>query len=537
VHAKVELTFSNSVTMKLLFVLCALVAYSQVWAQDVSVSFSSPFSLRDKGLTQKEGQTFRVGDFYFCMETSSAGKREDVQAKQKVATYNINLYKFDSTMKLLDKVVIDGQGDLGPFGPNHVLFAGKLLIFFYKVSDLGDVRLQFSTVDPGTMAVSPAQELNLIAEKGNGLIDVKNSFELNRLGFGFNADSSKLMVVQSSTDIDVFCTAVIGQELTFGKPVISPLKSDLKDFVTGMVCLDDAGNKYFTYDYIEKNKRQHGIILQSAAGKDTWPDLQMPDGVTTEGLLWLRPSRDKSKVYFYGIAKGNLQMRYEVGVLMATIDVARFRLGNFEFFPYPEDMRENLRKMDFAERTHGNVEVKNTFYVSNELEDGTLALTGYPEDVEQGAPMSHLDGSSSQSSTVFAGPIINIFIKGRKASFGVIYRNQEMTDASMFIAVPYHDKLVCIYNDSEKSVGSNDLGVNGSRFTLKEVVLAVAVFRNDGTTLSRRKLADKQGRLTYFTNAQQELAGGNVLIPLGEDKLRGIRYFTDYEQWATVGIR
>jgi hypothetical protein len=523
--------------MKKILFICALVGTWQVRAQDVSITFSSPFSLRDKGLTQKEGNTFRAGDFYYCMETQSAGTQLDVQAKRKVAKYNVNLYKFDSTMKLLDKAAIDGQGGLGPFPPAHVLFAGKLLVFYYKVSDMGDVRLQFSAVDERTMAVSAAQELKLVPEKGAGLIDVKNSFDLDRLSIGFNADSTKLLVVLSGADIEVFCTTVIGQELTFGKPVILPWKSDLKDFVMGAICLDAAGNKYLTYDYVEKYKRHHGLILQSAAGKETWPDLQFPEGVTTAGLLWVRPSRDNSKVYVYGIAKGDMRMQYEVGVLLATVDVARFRLGNVKFFPYPEDLRENLHKMDYAERIHGDLEVKNAFYVSSELEDGTLALTGYPEDVEQSAHKSHVDGSTSLSSTVFAGPIINVFIKDGKGSFGVIYRSQELTNASMFIAAPYHNKLVCIYNDSEVNIGSDDSRVNGKKYGAKALVLAVAVLSSDGTIVSRKKLADKQGHLTCFIADQQPLPHRSFLMPLGQDNLSLIRYFTEYEQWAAISIQ
>jgi hypothetical protein len=523
--------------MKKILFITGLVAALQVQAQDVSITFSSPFSLRDKGLTQKEGNIFRAGAFYYCMETQSKGTQPDVRLKRNVAQHDVNLYKFDSTMKLLDKVAIDGKGDLGPFPPSHVIFAGKLVIFYYKVSDMGDIRLLFSAVDPVTMAVSGAQELNAIPGMNINSFDVKRSFDLDRLSIGFNADSTKLLVVQSGRDADMFYSAVIGKELTFSKAVISPVKAGLEDFAIGAVCLDVAGNKYFTYDYEEKHKSHHGLILQSAAGKDTWPDLQLPDGVTTEGLLWVRPSRDNSKVYVYGIAKGNMRMQYEVGVLMATVDVARFRLSNVKFFPYPDDLRANLHKMDYAERISGEIEVKNAFYVSNELEDGTLALTGYPEDVEQGAHMSHVDGSTTLYSTVFAGPIINVFIKDGKGRFAVIYRNQEMTNASMFIVAPYHSKLVCIYNDSEVNIGSDDPRVNGKKYGARGLVLAVAVLSSDGTIVSRKKLADKQGHLTYFTADQQPLPAESYLIPLGQDKLSLIRYFAEYEQWATVCIR
>jgi hypothetical protein len=67
--------------------------------------------------------------------------------------------------------------------------------------------------------------------------------------------------------------------------------------------------------------------------------------------------------------------------------------------------------------------------------------------------------------------------------------------------------------------------------------LAVAVLSSDGTIVSRKKLADKQGHLTCFTADQQSLPGGGYLIPLGQDKLSLIRNLAEYEQWGTVSVR
>jgi len=522
--------------MKWIFFLCSVLVSTLLYAQNVSVSYSSRFSLRDKGLTQKEGNTFRVGDYYFCVETDYKGMQLAYTARLKGVKYDVNVYKFDSTMKQVNKVALDGQWSLGPFPPVPAYFGGKLLVFYYKASDNGDIHVLFSAVDPGTMTISPVKELNVITEKNTGMFNIGKSFDLNRLSTALNVDSTKLLVVQSG-NTDVFFSVVINGDLSFGKPVISRVRGDLDDFRINSLCMDAAGNKYFTYDYIEDKKRHHGLMFQTAAGKDAWPELRIPDDVTNAGLLWVRASRDNSKVYVYGIAKGDMRMEREVGILEATVDVAKLRLSNVKFFPYPEDLLERLHKMDYAEKNHGNLVVKNAFYSSNELEDGTLALTGYPEDIEQSAPTSHVDGSMSQRTYVHAGPIINIFIKDGKANFGVIYRSQEMTNASMFIAAPYHNKLVCIYNDNEKSINSDDPHVNGKKYDLKELVLAVAVMGSDGTVISRKKLADKQGHLSFFTNDQQPLPAKGYLIPLGRDKVNLIRYFTEYEQWATVSIQ
>jgi hypothetical protein len=527
--------------MKRIIFWLGVLSTSLLQAQNVSVSYSNRFTLRDKGLTQKEGQSFRIGDYYFCVETDYKAMQLAYTARLKKVKYDVNIYKFDSTMKQTEKVAIDGQWSLGPFPPAPLYFSGKLLVFYYKVSENGDIHLLFSAVDPETMTVSAAKELNVFSEKNTGMFNIGKSFNLNTLSIAVNADSTKLLVVQSG-NTDEFSSTVINKDLSFGKPVISRVRGDLDDFKINALCMDVAGNKYLTYDYIEDRKRQHGLIIQRATGKVEWPELRLPDDVTNAGLLWLRPSRDNSKVFVYGIAKGDMRMEREVGVLAATVDVAKLRLSKVDFFPYPQTLRQNLRKMDYAEKHHGNLEVKNAFYVSNELEDGTLVLTGYPEDIERVESMSTMNNAMNNAMTnavtyVYAGPIINIFIKGGNANFGVIYRNQEMSNASMFIAAPYHNKLVCIYNDAEKSIATDDLRINGRKHDMKELVLAAAILNNDGTVISRKKVADKQGHLIFFTEDQKPLATERYLIPLGQDKANMFRYFTEYEEWATVSIQ
>ena len=119
---------------------------------------------------------------------------------------------------------------------------------------------------------------------------------------------------------------------------------------------------------------------------------------------------------------------------------------------------------------------------------------------------------------------------------GVVYRDQEMTAASAFIAVPYGDKLVCIYNDSEKSLGSDDLRVNGKQYRIGDMVLAYAVIGSDGTVISRKKVADKDGHLSFFTQYQQNIGDDNYLVPMCEYKMNAIRYYTEMKQWAKIKV-
>jgi hypothetical protein len=138
--------------------------------------------------------------------------------------------------------------------------------------------------------------------------------------------------------------------------------------------------------------------------------------------------------------------------------------------------------------------------------------------------------------TYYAGPILNLFIKEGKCRFGVVYRNQEMGHGSAPLIVPYGDKLVCIYSDSEKGLDSDKPEHTDKRRDAGELVLAVAVIGNDGSIISRKKLSDRPGSSVFMTNHQQSLTGNTYLVPVGHDRVNLARYYTEVEQWATVEV-
>jgi len=521
--------------MKQIFLACLWLTVFQSQAQTVNITFSNKFSLRDRGLTQKEGGTLRIGSSFYCMEMDYKGMQLAYTAKLDKVKYDVNIFKFDQDMKLVNKVALDGQWRLGPFPPQGVVFGGRILVFYYQVKESGSIQLMFSAVDPETLSVSPGKELYVISERNVGIFKLDRVFKSNKLRFEANPAGTKLIVSQSG-NTDEFCSIVIDTAMNFDKPVISRVKGDLDFFAIEQASLDNAGNRYFIYSYGEDRLYKFGIIVQNTDRKEAYLSFRTMQDALEAGMLWLKPSKDDTKMYVYGICTGE---KLDEGVLLTTVDAAKLKLGKPQVVPYPQDLREKLEKMDFAEKNHGNLSVKKAYYVCNELEDGTLALTGYPINTIRRDRTEMIGMNAGSTSTVvenYAGPIINIFLKDGKSSFGVIYRNQAMSNASGVVVIPYHDKLVCIYNDNEKSIVSDDLRVNGKKYDLSDLVIASAVVGSDGTVISRKKLADKEGHLCYFTDDQKPLSATSCIIPLGKDKFNAIRYYTEFEQWATVEV-
>src|SRR5450631_280564 len=120
-------------------------------AQNATLQFSEKFSLRDRGLTEKDGATFKAGDFYYCTETDYKGMQFAYTSKLEKIKYGINIYKYDKDMKELQKFSLEGGAfTFGPFPPKSVLFRGKILLFYYNVQAKGAIQLLYSVLDPET---------------------------------------------------------------------------------------------------------------------------------------------------------------------------------------------------------------------------------------------------------------------------------------------------------------------------------------------------------------------------------------------------
>ena len=186
--------------------------------------------------------------------------------------------------------------------------------------------------------------------------------------------------------------------------------------------------------------------------------------------------------------------------------------------------------MDYTQKHRDHLIIKDIFYRSNLLDDGTLVLTGFPTDRET----SILPSATVTNS--YGGPILNIFIKDEKSALGVIYRNQQLTQASSPVTIPYGNKLVCIYTDSEKGIASDDAHTSDKVKHEDDLILAMAVLNSDGTIASKKKLSDRAGDANFFTLFTQQSTPNQYMIPMGKNKVNLARYYTELERWATLDI-
>jgi hypothetical protein len=523
--------------MKQLLFICCLLTACLSQAQNVTLTLSKKFALRDPGMTDKDGSTFKLGEAYYSMEVDFKNMQLAYTAKLDKIKYGINLYKYDQDMKEVKKVVfLNKERELGPFEPKIVVFRQQLLLFYYKVAEDNSIRLLYAVIDPETLEAKDSKELYSISQKNVGLFKISGILEHNTLQFARNPDNTKLLVSQSGNINELF-SCVIDGDLQPGKKITSRPKGDMDNLSIRDCAWDNNENRYFAYNYTLDKKGKQGILVLDNKDKETYlPFTVSRDSEFDADPLSFKLSKDKARLYvFTTYGAGNNMAE---GLLLTTVtdEGSKPSIAKPLLFPYSPELREKLRKRDFADKSHGNIGVKDISYRCTELEDGALALTGYPLNIDQSDILGANAIPKGTITRIYAGPVINVLVKGGKANFGVLYRNQQYSKTGGFITHAYGDQLVIIYNDDKKNLESKDPSELERTADLSDLVLAEAVIGSDGNVISRKAIGDRVSNLNYLTGDFQRLPEQQYLFPLGRTRVNMVRYYNEIEQWVTLHI-
>ena len=545
--------------MKTPILVFFLMSVSFLHAQTTKVAFSQKFSIKDPRLTQKTGPTILAGDFYYMMEADHQSMSFSYSAKLSRIKYGINLFKYDADMKEVRKIALHGrEKQFGPFNPQMVLFNSKLLIFYYQVQEDNSIKLLLSVIDPETLNEIANKDLYTIAEKNVGIFTQEGLAEVEntRLNLCISPDGSKLLVVQPGNTNEIF-SSVINSAIAVGKPIISKTVN-LGGFHLQSSFIDNAENKYCSYTYVTGKFRKRGILVQNNKGqekymafdigqiplKDKEPDnnsfqeIQLVYNTSQtppeDNVLHFKASKDNATIYIYGNYYGNYM---DEGVLLNTVDAGQLTIGSSRLFPYQEDIKEKIFKMGFGSKNEGAYTVNKANYSFNELEDGTIALTGYPTYniyINNGPRGINGPQETIHIHEHHAGPVINIFIKSGNCHFSVLYRDLLDDGPGGCIAIAYKNSLVCIYNEIKKNVPVNE--TTNTTDKPNWMVLTQAVVNTDGSIVSQKEIAPNSPAGNYFTSACQAVSNNRYVIPIGRTRESMVKYYTELVQWVTLDI-
>jgi len=391
--------------MKKVLFACLLLQTFLLHAQDISVAMGPQFKLKDFDY-RKTSTADKMGDFFYGMKYTQKRAHFGFTVRLDDLKIGIELTKSDAGMNVIKSVAMqNGQADFGPFPPRVKIFGNRVLLFFYKVQPDGSIKLFVSDINNETLADAKAIDLYTFSQKNVGLFSLESAYESNKLDFCLTPDSTKMLVALSGTSNEIF-SCLIDDNLAITSSKVSVQKNNPNAVTINSAYIDKDGNRYFGYTYKLDKLLTSGVMINDSKGLDHYIPFSSAMPGSQGGDLLINGSNDNTKVYVYGGYKtGDLSK----GVFLTTVDAARLTINRPVLFPYPDDVMENLRKLDFAYKSHGEFGIENITYTFTDLENGAVALTGYPYYTKQSV------FTNSTASVSYAGPVMAVIFKGGKA--------------------------------------------------------------------------------------------------------------------------
>lgn len=507
---------------KIFFGLLALASLA-LSAQNVTASLSKEFELRATPVC-------KAGNSFYLMDIDRPGARLAIAMNLRKALHGLTVIKYDTAMNELKQGPLEeGKNVFGYFSSRLVSFNDRLLLFYYKLQDNDDMIMYVSQIDTGTLSVTNTAELRTFFK---GEVNYRASILSNLEDFQDalytepSPDGSKLLLMSMSAKPGKLFSCIIGKDGSITGKTLTSLP-DIKDFTPFSAYLDNEGNRYLSYNYMDK-ERTKGVYMQNVAGRESFQAYQ-PQQVYKPTDVTFKQLPHSRKVYLHANYYGEYLSE---GICLAALQPETLTIGPTQLFPYPEDFSKKLENGGFGEKKKGVYTVRNTGYQLLELADGTLAFVGTPSFANTG------NFSSGRSITVvFTGPLLYGMVSNGKAVFGMVPRRQLGSPADAVIPVVKGNELLCFYADATRNIEKPLRDEAPLVRDLSSLALAVCTINSEGVITGRKKILDNpEGKNSFSLINAVQLPGNRLIIPLYRDKNKMGEVVYIYRQLLTVNI-
>ena len=518
-------------------------------AQKVNVSLSNEFK------EQTDGLIVKLCNNYYNSQIIMGAPSLNFFKKLHSVGFGITIHKYDDKMQEVKKVDLDnGNKSFSPPESKLILFAKRLLLIHFKYSDDDVMKVLMSEVDTTTLTIKNTKEIYSYHQDNVGASRFPEATD-ERLYYAISPDNTKLMVAIGSNWLDNVFSIIISNDLTLSIKTVSK-KPNEKYFQIGKLCVDNDGNKYISYSYGKYKEYTTGILLQNNKGKDCFTTIETGLDEYKLSLVAFKSSSDNTKVYAF--ASYYKKKHENEGVVLATIDAQALKIKNAQTCPYPDDLLLRMHKLDFADKASGHYVLNDVDYDLFELSNGSISLVGVPHYTKTTSTYSAFNdpnhfagvdanatrnGNFVDDSRSYAGPVMGVFIAGKKTNFFMIPRSQYNTDKYLLfeyspVVIPYNNKLVCIYTDKEKNVEAPISDKVSSSQNSSDLILADAIVDSDGNIVSREKLVDcPKGRNSFFTSEARKITPNKISLPIGIINSNFTSFGKRFIQWVNLEVK
>ena len=487
--------------------------------------------------TTKSKSSFQDGNNIIQVESSGVNMLQ----LGYTATYNsekqaLKINKFDAGgNEIAVNKLENGEREFGPIPTVSIEFSKRILLFYFKYVDKDSMKLFVSEVDRGDLSLKNTQHLFSFRQENVGLFKLARALRRS-IVVKVSPDKSKLLVTVPGQKDELF-TCILGKDMNIIREKISPVKTK-GDIEIADIVLENSGNDIIVYgESISPANSQETVmakllLIQKADNTEQLFEFNTIDGDHKPYDIHFAVAKSNLKIYMFGNYEG---VAVKAGIWFTEIETDKLNINTPVSIPYPDDFKKRVHKLGFGDKRKGEYGILGVDYELVEFENGDIALCGNP--VSRDDRTSNFGNTHSGYVMYFGGPVFVCFINNDKKGnvFTMIPRNQNYCSGSKGVYIPYHDKLIVFYNDYAKNLREDILSDDvhqQSGAIVRELSLAYAIIKKDGTIESRKLMEEGLSRLNYYNTGDCNIISDKkLLIPSASVEKK-----TDIIKVATITI-
>jgi hypothetical protein len=432
------------------------------------------------------------------------GKKFERSFKVDDLEYSVTLYKKDAYQNLItEHELYKGERVFGPYQPLLRNINGTFYLVYSKVVDKDGIafKIYISELDTTTLDLKPETELFTVDEASLGKFKTGQDMRGSTSFFiETSPDKKRLLFLWSSGLTNTFFVHVTDSQLAtiFTKKQVT----DNGVITIKKALIDDAGNVWWSYladKYAAEGR--YSIAKMKSDGRVTEKKIDLKTDKTFDVYLTQTPD----KVIASGLVANNDWL--VIGAYSQSFDKTSMNNTPVVQKEVPAKLIQQFDNDGWALTRKNKYGMFGVGMFAHTLSDGSIAMIGHYQKREWG------------TRTVFeyAGSFFYVKIKKDDIVFARIPKlrvSAGSTIGSSFFSMPYKDKLLVFYDDSQKNLDRNieDNPARSDNYNYVKLVMATV---DDRGEVTRNIVIDKSNE-SYLPLAEDitMLTPTRLLIPI-----------------------
>lgn len=539
-----------------LFVSLLLLFALPSFSQHSQLNLSNDFKIKETEYAdQTISHSIHHNNYFYSVTNDYLKTPKWLFTKLYDVKFPITLSKFDRDMKLLKEVKLENGADIfGPLSPELIFFNNQLYLVSFKNNNASSFNFYIAPVNENDLSLGEAKLVSTIQQENLGAMKIASFFTAGLAYFTTSQDNSKLLVACKSAP-NMLHTTVFDAQLN----IVTQARTQvgLAEFDIPSAVLTIENNSLLVLNF-EKETRIMGI---NSEGKKTetkyqgWGDF-IPHH--TKATI----ARDGKTIYIYSTTNhpSKFATTRTNGMLISKIDPITFKASKPLVYEFNQEFTKSISLQGGGEKNRKDYYLYKFIPNLIELDNGTIAITGSPQDISTTFSPASPNSKSSATTITKTGPVIIFYpnTKGNSFEHVIVPRRISVSRTNMggsgaiqivqspiasiansgYLGKSLGDDILIIYSDNETNLIKGEGEKLVTTRSAGDLSLAEAVINKD-KKLEYRKLVGKnqQKGFSYYLGNTVPSSTSSLIFPVGKVVAGMTSYKTIFTNWCFLDVK